>query len=134
MRRIVLAIACIAAFPVLATAHALKGVSNFYAGMLHPLTSLEFVLPLIALALFAGQQRREAAIAALAAFPISLVASASITAAFHLSFSSLHGTWEWLGPAVMSRALRCPVMARPHVSHCNALHHIRIHSGLNSRS
>jgi urease accessory protein len=53
--------------------HPMKGVGDFYAGMLHPLTSIEMVLPLIAFSLLAGQQSREAAIRLLAAFPATIV-------------------------------------------------------------
>lgn len=49
--------------PVLAVAHPMAGVGDFYAGMLHPLTAIEFVLPMVALSLLAGQQGRDAAIA-----------------------------------------------------------------------
>src|SRR3569833_1114397 len=101
IRRILVASACLAAFPTLAQAHALKGVGDFYSGMLHPLTSLDFVLPLIALALFVGQQRRQAAIWALGAFPISVMAGAATAAMLHLSFASLPAA-EWLAPAVMT--------------------------------
>lgn len=38
-RRIVLTSVCLAALPTLASAHALKGVGDFYAGMLYPLTA-----------------------------------------------------------------------------------------------
>lgn len=117
-RRIAMVAAWIAAFPLLAVAHPIKGVGDFYAGMLHPLTSLDFVLPLIALALFAGQQRREAAIAALGVFPIALMASAATMAVLHISSTSLPHTMEWLGPAVMSvtgicvaLSLRVPTLA-----------------------
>ncbi len=102
IRRIVLVSACIATFPALASAHPIKGVGDFYAGVLHPLTSLDFILPLIALALFAGQQRREAAIAALAAFPIALMVSAATIALLYVSSNWLPRAAEWLGPAVMS--------------------------------
>lgn len=102
IRRTAMVGAFIASFPCLAAAHPIKGVGDFYAGALHPLTSLDFILPLIALALFAGQQRREAAIAALGVFPIALMASAATIAVVHLSSTSLPRTAEWLGPAVMS--------------------------------
>jgi len=62
--------------PLPAFAHPMPGVGDFYAGMLHPVITIETVLPLIALSLFAGQQRREAAIHLLVAFPASLVAGA----------------------------------------------------------
>jgi len=62
--------------PLPAFAHPMPGVGDFYAGMLHPVTTTETVLPLIALSLLAGQQRREAAIYLLVAFPASLIAGA----------------------------------------------------------
>jgi len=59
-------------FSSAASAHPMKGVGDFYAGMLHPLTTMEAVLPLLALSLLAGQQPREAAIKILAALPAAL--------------------------------------------------------------
>ena len=106
-RRIFVISAVIVVSPLLASAHPLKGVSDFYAGMLHPLISLDFVLPAIALALLAGQQRRDAAIAALGTFPVALLAGASIPAAFHLSLSSLLDAAGWFGPTLMSVAGLC---------------------------
>jgi urease accessory protein len=68
------------AFPMLipapAFAHPVQGVGDFYAGMLHPLITIESVLPLVAFSLLAGQQRRESAIPLLAALPIALVIGA----------------------------------------------------------
>jgi urease accessory protein len=62
--------------PSVAAAHPIMGVGDFYAGMLHPLTALEFLLPWIALALFAGQQGRTAALLTLGIFPFALVSGA----------------------------------------------------------
>ncbi len=62
--------------PLPAFAHPMQGVGDFYAGMLHPVITIETVLPLVALSLLAGQQRRETAIHLLAAFPASLIAGA----------------------------------------------------------
>jgi urease accessory protein len=62
--------------PLPALAHPMQGVGDFYAGMLHPVITLETVLPLVALSLLSGQQQRETAIHLLAAFPASLVAGA----------------------------------------------------------
>jgi urease accessory protein len=59
-----------------AFAHPMQGVGDFYAGMLHPVITIETVLPLIALSLLAGQQRREAAIHLLVAFPAALIVGA----------------------------------------------------------
>jgi urease accessory protein len=69
---------CILALPTAVTAHPIKGVGDFYAGMLHPLTALEFVLPWIALALFAGQQGRKAALLTLGIFPLALMSGAAL--------------------------------------------------------
>jgi urease accessory protein len=61
----------------LAYAHsATRGPGDFYAGLLHPLTALEHVLPFLALGLLAGQQGRNGQSAALA-FPLALMAGAA---------------------------------------------------------
>jgi urease accessory protein len=62
--------------PLPAFGHPMQGVGDFYAGMLHPVVTIETVLPIVALSLLAGQQRREAAIRLLAAFPAALIAGA----------------------------------------------------------
>jgi urease accessory protein len=62
--------------PGTAAAHPIKGVGDFYAGMLHPLTTLDFLLPWIALALFAGQQRRKGALLVLSIFPTAILLGA----------------------------------------------------------
>jgi urease accessory protein len=55
-----------------AHAHAVEGVGDFYAGMLHPVIALETLLPTIALALLAGQQERGGALLAVALFPATV--------------------------------------------------------------
>lgn len=65
-------VAFVVLVPAVAFAHPMKGVGDFYAGMLHPITTIETILPLLALSLLAGQQPRETAIKILAAFPASL--------------------------------------------------------------
>ncbi|MGB8014186.1 MAG: HupE/UreJ family protein [Terriglobales bacterium] len=62
--------------PLPAFAHPMPGVGDFYAGMLHPIITIDTVLPFVALSLLAGQQRRETAIHLLAAFPAALIAGA----------------------------------------------------------
>jgi urease accessory protein len=93
-----------------AAAHPIKGVGDFYAGVLHPLTVLEFLLPWIALALFAGQQGRKAALLTLGIFPLALVSGGVLALIVPLP------TWveavnlaiiPILGVAVAS-ALSCP--------------------------
>ena len=111
IRRMILVGACIATFPPLASAHPIKGVGDFYDGVLHPLMSLDFALPLVALALLAGQQRREAATASLGAFPISLVVGAAIPVALHFSLTGLPGTAQWFGPVVMTLAGVCVALS-----------------------
>jgi ABC-type nickel/cobalt efflux system permease component RcnA/hydrogenase/urease accessory protein HupE len=58
-----------------ATAHMVSpDVGDFYAGMLHPLTSAEHLLPMLALAVLVGQCGRRAVRAALPVFPATLAA------------------------------------------------------------
>jgi hydrogenase/urease accessory protein HupE len=64
--------------PAAVAAHPMKGVGDFYSGMLHPLTALEFLLSWVALAMFAGQQGRKTALLTLAIFPSALVLGASL--------------------------------------------------------
>jgi urease accessory protein len=56
----------------------MKRVGDFYSGMLHPLTPLEFLLSWVALAIFAGQQGRKTALLTLTIFPSALVLGASL--------------------------------------------------------
>lgn len=66
------------AVPAAADAHPMAGVGDFYAGMLHPLTTVEHVLPLAALGLLAGQQARGTTLRVIPAVPAALVAGALI--------------------------------------------------------
>jgi urease accessory protein len=54
-----------------------KGVGDFYAGFLHPLTALEHVLPFLALGILCGQQGQRAQ-AALPLFWIALMLGATV--------------------------------------------------------
>ena len=60
------------------------GTTTFVAGLLHPLTALEHVLPLIALGMLAGQRGLRAGEALLVAFPVAFasgtLAGSAITA------------------------------------------------------
>jgi nickel/cobalt exporter len=70
-----IAIALAALLPAPASAHLVNtDVGEFYAGMLHPLTSAEHLLPTLALALLAIQCGKHAARAALLVFPLALLA------------------------------------------------------------
>ncbi len=61
--------------PARAFAHLVNtDVGEFYAGMMHPLTSLEHLLPILALALLASQCGKQAGRWALAVFPLALMA------------------------------------------------------------
>lgn len=70
----------IVAFPGRAEAHAFPNVGDFYAGMLHPITSLDALLPFLALGALAGQQGRDAALRTLAVLPLMLLAGTVIGA------------------------------------------------------
>jgi nickel/cobalt exporter len=60
--------------PAQASAHLVNtDVGEFYAGMMHPLTSAEHLLPILALALLASQCGKPAARATLLAFPMALL-------------------------------------------------------------
>jgi hydrogenase/urease accessory protein HupE len=63
-----------ALLPSWASAHLVNtDVGEFYAGMMHPLTSPEHLLPTLALALLASQCGKPAARATLLAFPLALL-------------------------------------------------------------
>src|SRR5512136_1083044 len=75
--RVTLAV-CALLLSGIAYAHSpIKGISGFYAGMLHPLTGLEHVLPFLALGLLIGQQGDRAA-GAVVAFALFLMVGAMI--------------------------------------------------------
>jgi urease accessory protein len=57
----------------------MKGVGDFYAGMLHPVTTIETILPLIGLSLLAGQQNRKTAVKILIAFPAAILFGACLS-------------------------------------------------------
>jgi urease accessory protein len=66
-------------FATQAHAHsAARGIGDFYAGALHPLTSLEHVLPFLAFGILAGQQGQKAE-RVLAAFCLALLAGAALS-------------------------------------------------------
>jgi urease accessory protein len=96
--------------PAIAAAHPIKGVGDFYAGMLHPLTALDLLLPWIALALFAGQQGKKGALLVLNIFPAAILLGAVLALGFHqpvwLSDANL-AIIPLLGLAV-ALAFRCP--------------------------
>jgi urease accessory protein len=71
-----------------AEAHAVyQGAGNFYAGMLHPLTSPEHVLPMLVLGALAGQNGLKRCEFVLWAFPAGMAAGACIA----LSVPDLRG-------------------------------------------
>lgn len=72
MEKAARALLMIGIFSAAAFAHPMKGVGDFYAGMLHPLITVETLLPLLGLSLLTGQQSRETAIKMLAIFPAAL--------------------------------------------------------------
>jgi ABC-type nickel/cobalt efflux system permease component RcnA/hydrogenase/urease accessory protein HupE len=74
--------------PERALAHLVNtDVGEFYAGMLHPLTSAEHLLPTLALALLASQLGQRAARGVLLLFPVTLAAGITIGNQFpHIAF------------------------------------------------
>ncbi len=73
-----LAIAVLLCAPSTAWAHEFPGAGDFYGGMLHAISSLDMLLAMVALGMLAGQQGREAAIGALAAFPLAVCVGAGV--------------------------------------------------------
>jgi hydrogenase/urease accessory protein HupE len=64
-----------------AAAHTLDNrFGDFYAGVVHPLTALEHAPPILALALFAGQQGERAARWLVLVFPLALLIGAELAA------------------------------------------------------
>src|SRR5579862_8135345 len=65
-----------------ASAHALDArMGDFYGGMLHPLTALEHVLPIVALGLLVGQRGLKNAQAVMLLFPAGFALGAALTLA-----------------------------------------------------
>jgi urease accessory protein len=68
-------LAVLLACPAAAQAHSLgRNVGDFYWGFLHPITSLESILPLVALGLLAGQQGARKARWMIGLFAVGIVA------------------------------------------------------------
>jgi nickel/cobalt transporter (NicO) family protein len=78
----------LALIPAPAFAHLVNTtVGEFYAGMLHPLTSVEHLLPAVALALLAGRCGAQVSRWTVAIFPLALIAGTWAGQGFtHLSF------------------------------------------------
>lgn len=77
-----IAAALLAAAPGLAHAHlASDRFGDFYGGMLHPVTALEHLVPLMALGLLAGLQRSPVGGSVLLAAPLGLLIGAAIALA-----------------------------------------------------
>jgi hypothetical protein len=75
--------------------------------MLHPLTTIEFLLPMIAPSLLAGQQRRTSAIAMLVTFPVSLAIGAVAGMPIHLtSVASWIDLWSMAAFGLLVAAAR----------------------------
>lgn len=73
------AMLALAAATGVADAHMMsEQVGDFYAGMLHPLTALEHVLPIVALSLWAGQRGPGHARGVLLVFPVALAIGAGL--------------------------------------------------------
>ncbi len=81
----------LAAIPGRAQAHLVNtDVGEFYAGMLHPLTSAEHMLPMLALALLAGQCNLRAGRWTTLLFPLALVAGIMIGKNFISMGTTVH--------------------------------------------
>lgn len=106
--------AFLAAVPSLSHAHATSDrFGDFYGGMLHPVTALEHVVPLLALGLLAGLQRSRVGGSVLLAAPLGLLAGAAMA----LAVPWLHAV-PWINKAsfvvlglLVATAWRLPTVA-----------------------
>ena len=105
-----LAVLSVSGWPTPVGAHPMTGVGDFYTGMLHPLTTVEFALPLVALSLLAGQQRRETAIRLMVTIPLALGLGA-VTALVVPIPPGIH--WVNVGSMVVLGGLVASVPALP---------------------
>lgn len=62
--------------PALACAHPMRGVGDFYAGMLHPLIALDQLLALVAIGLLSAQCRKQIARRVVLVLSLAVVAGA----------------------------------------------------------
>jgi urease accessory protein len=76
----------------LVIAHIVPGVTDFYAGLLHPVTAVEHLLTFTAVGLLAGQQMARVALRALTLFVGALFVSAGASGAFVASDRAA-GSW-----------------------------------------
>jgi urease accessory protein len=75
-RRALAAIAALLAAPELHAHGVVEGSSAFLAGLVHPVTALEHVLPLLALGMLAGQRGLRAGEGLIVAFPLAFACGA----------------------------------------------------------
>ncbi|SIT45777.1 conserved membrane hypothetical protein [Paraburkholderia piptadeniae] len=114
LHRVVRPAACgliVLLFVVSAEAHAVyQGAGDFYAGMLHPLTSPEHVLPMLALGALAGQNGLKRCEFVLWVFP----AASAVGACIALSITDLHGIFLFnIGSAVLLGSLVAAAVMLP---------------------
>ncbi|MGD0617129.1 MAG: HupE/UreJ family protein [Bryobacteraceae bacterium] len=101
--------------PACASAHPIQGVGDFYSGVLHPILSLEQLLPIVALGLLAGQQGRDAAVRVMALLPAGMIAGAcaGISWAVPTFLAPVNAASIALLGALVAGAWRLPKFALP---------------------
>lgn len=78
--RVLLGMLAVFLMPEAAHAHGvMAGVTDFFAGFLHPVTAVEHILPIVALGVLAGQNGLQRCQAALVAFPVAIAAGAAVS-------------------------------------------------------
>ena len=103
--------AFIASLIVANAAHAhgaTPGTGAFVAGLLHPLTALEHVLPLIALGMLAGQRGLVAGQGFIVAFPVSFAIGALVGAVATPELAALNASTAMIAGGLVALALALP--------------------------
>lgn len=101
------AVALLAASQVYAHG-ATPGTNAFLSGLLHPLTALEHILPLIAIGMLAGQRGLAAGQGLLVAFPIAFASGALIGTALVPELSAVNAGTTLVAGALVALALALP--------------------------
>jgi len=101
------AVTLLAAFEVHAHG-ATPGTNAFISGLVHPLTALEHILPLIAIGMLAGQRGLVAGQGLLVAFPIAFASGALIGAAVGPELSAVNAGTALVAGGLVALALTLP--------------------------
>ncbi|HVE51527.1 MAG TPA: HupE/UreJ family protein [Casimicrobiaceae bacterium] len=108
----ILALLALIIAPAVQAHDALPGAHAFLSGLLHPLTALEHVLPLVALGMLAGQRGLERGQGLLVAFPLAFAIGAIGATWFGLSptLFAVNASTALVAGGLVAMALALPTM------------------------